>query len=304
MGKPKLKQLEMLVAVSDCGGFGSAAAQLGCTQSRISHAISELESLLGTSLLRRSRVGCVPTESGSRVLVKARQILAIADTIDAAVSGLEAVAGRVRIACFRSVSTHLLPDALNSLAIAHPHIRVDVDDSFEKREDLVAAIEGGRADLGIAQLPVGPRLETRPYVSDSYVLVAPAAFQLRAPVGWEQLRVHPYIQLDCSGALAAWNRFRSMGFDVEPSRTLATDSGVLAMVKQGSGFSILPQLAVFPVPAGVETFALPVAAPRQFALVCSPDARSDKAVGIVGRLIGSSETVERTEAFRSGIVHW
>ena len=39
----KLSQLGVLVAVADAGSFSAAALELECTQSRISHAIAELE---------------------------------------------------------------------------------------------------------------------------------------------------------------------------------------------------------------------------------------------------------------------
>ncbi|HEX7648607.1 MAG TPA: LysR family transcriptional regulator, partial [Noviherbaspirillum sp.] len=67
----KFNQLEILVAVVDAGSFSAAATELDCTQSRISHAIAELERGVGTRLLERSRAGCMPTEAGLRVLQKA-----------------------------------------------------------------------------------------------------------------------------------------------------------------------------------------------------------------------------------------
>lgn len=53
MAKITLNQLEMLVSAVDFGGFSAASAELGCTQSRISHAVAELERLVGARLLIR-----------------------------------------------------------------------------------------------------------------------------------------------------------------------------------------------------------------------------------------------------------
>jgi DNA-binding transcriptional LysR family regulator len=209
MRKPKLNQLEMLVAVADAGSFGAAAAELGCTQSRISHAITELEDSLAMRLLVRSRTGCVPTDAGHGVLAKARLILRLTGSLVDVAQDNAAVIGRVSIACFRSVGTHLLPRTLEALAVEYPGIRVDVDDSCEEREEVTQAVEEGRADIGVAHLPVGPDLVTRPYVADSYVLVTPASLTLRAPVTWEQFSNVPYIQLNCSGALAILEQFRA-----------------------------------------------------------------------------------------------
>ena len=57
MEKIKLNQLEMLVAAVDTGSFSAAGTELGCTQSRISHGIAELERRVGAKLLVRSRSG-------------------------------------------------------------------------------------------------------------------------------------------------------------------------------------------------------------------------------------------------------
>ncbi len=303
MDKPKLNQLEMLVAVADSGGFGRAAANLGCTQSRVSHAITELEEVLRTRLLLRSRSGCVPTDAGHRVIAKARTILALAETL-LAESGARSVAGHVRIACFRSVSTHLLPHALEALATEYPGIRVDVDDGCEEREEVARAVKEGRAEIGIAQLPVASGLLARPYVSDSYVVVAPSSAQLRVPVSWADLSRLPYIQLNCSGALAVLEQCRAAGFDARPSRTLATDTSVVAMVAHGIGFSILPHLAVFPAPAGIQALDLPIAARRRFAVVTTEGASSSEAVNAVSRVILQEHVVTRSDAFRAGIVGW
>jgi len=76
-----LNQLEMLVVAVERGSFSNAATELGCTQSRISHAIVELERCIGVRLLERSASGCVPTPAGAKVFGQARQMLEIADQI-------------------------------------------------------------------------------------------------------------------------------------------------------------------------------------------------------------------------------
>lgn len=259
---------------------------------------------MATRLLVRSRTGCVPTSAGQRVLAKARLILRLTDSlIDPGEDGA-AVIGCVRIACFRSVSTHLLPLSLEALAVEYPGIRVDIDDNCEEREDVVQAVEESRADIGVAQLPIVEGWATRPYVSDSYVLVVPASLPLRAPVSWEQLRDVPYIQLGCSGALAVLRQCREAGFNAEPSRTLTADSSIAAMVRRGLGYSILPRLAVFPKPDGVRIVDLPIPAKRHFALVALPGTAREKAVQIVMNFIRNKRFMTRSDAFRAGLVEW
>lgn len=300
MTRPKLNQLEMLAAVADAGSFGGAAAALDCTQSRLSHGITQLEQTLCMRLLIRSRSGCVPTAAGQRVLAKARQILRLADSLGQVADERAALAGRIRIACFRSIASHLLPHALEALAADHPGIRVDLDDSCEEREQVTQAVRGGRAEIGIAQLPVGPDLATRDFIADTYVLVAPAALPLRGPLTWAQLHGLPYIQLDCSGALAIFEQCRAAGFKAEAARTLATDSGIAAMVKRGLGYSILPRLAVYPEPDGVQIATLPIPAQRRFALVALPETARLPLTQTVMRYISSKRSVKSSDAYQAG----
>ena len=164
-----LSQLKMLVAVADHGSFSAAAAQLDCTQSRISHAIGELEGELGVTLLVRGRAGSAPTEAGQRVLAKARQMLRLeAGLVEAATAG-GSLTGTVRIACFRSIGTHLLPHVVEALARAHPGLHIEIDDSCAQRADVTNALHDGLAEIGIAQLPLAGALASRPYLHDDYV---------------------------------------------------------------------------------------------------------------------------------------
>lgn len=302
MTKPKLNQLEMLVAVADHGSFGAAAAALDCTQSRISHGIGELETSLGFRVLERSRTGCSPTEAGRRVLATARQILQLAAALPAQGPESAALTGRLRLACFRSVSTHLLPPVLAAMTLHHPGIRVDIDDSFEERDALLQALRAGAAEVAIAQLPVGSGLVTRPYVADDYVLVAPRALVLHAPWNWAQLDGLPYLQLDCAGAREIAARCRDAGFAAQAERTLATDSAIAALVARGLGYAFLPRLAVHPLPDGVQVQPLPVAARRQFVIAALPDIARQPACAVLIRSLGQVRLHQDSAAYRAGLL--
>jgi DNA-binding transcriptional LysR family regulator len=304
MTKPKLNQLEMLAAVADHGSFGAAAAALGCTQSRISHGIGELEAALGARLLERSRSGCTPTEAGLRVLATARQILRLADGLRNDAAGGTSLSGQVRIACFRSVATHVLPDLLHALTLKHPGIRVDVDDSHEERDAPARAVEDGQADIAVAQLPVAAALQAYDYVADDYVLVAPVSLRLDTPLRWAQLKQHNYLQLNCSGALAVLEQCRKAGYALQPSRLLATDSSIVAMIRKGLGLTILPHLAVHPAPAGVQLLPLPFPARRRLALVATPKLARTAVVEAVMQTLRDRKLLQSTEAFKDGVIGW
>jgi DNA-binding transcriptional LysR family regulator len=301
-GTMRLSQLKMFVAVADNGSFSAAAADLDCTQSRISHAIAELERDLGVRLLSRTRRGSSPTDAGQRVLEKARQMLRLENSLfESACEGGQ-LAGHVRIACFRSVGTHLLPYVLEALAQEYPHIRIDVDDGCDERNDVTDALRHGRADIGIAQLPVEGDFVTQPYLQDAYVLVVPAALNTTDRSGWPHVDGLPFIALECSGAAAILDRCREAGFAVQPSRSLSNHTSIAAMVGRGMGYSILPRLSTFPVPDEVRTLPLPIQARRQFVLAAPAGSMRSPAVKTVARFIRDKRVVAKTKAYQPGIV--
>jgi DNA-binding transcriptional LysR family regulator len=301
-GAMKLSQRRVLFAVADNGSFSAAAVQLECTQSRVSHAIGELERSLGTQLLTRSRDGSIPTDAGRRVLEKARQMLRLeANLLEAARDGRE-LAGHVRIACFRSVGTHLLPHAIEALAHEYPAIRIDIDDGCDERGDVTSALLQGRADLGIAQLPVEPGLVWHSYAHDRYVMVLPTSLKPAAPGGWPDTQRLPLLQLACSGAQAILERCHAAGFTAQPDRTLANDTSIAAMVGRGIGYSILPELSVFPKPGDVQLLPLPIPARREFAIAGTAETMRSPAVKAVVRFLRDKRILAKTLAHQRGIV--
>lgn len=298
----KLSQLRVFVAVADSGSFSAAAAELHCTQSRVSHAIAELERALGVRLLHRSHAGSAPTDIGHRVLDKARQMLRLErGLLDVAADG-PGLSGQVRVACFRSVGTHLLPHALAALAQEYPAIRVDIDDGCEERDDVTRAVREGRAEIGIAHLPVGEEFVVLPYLHDAYVFVAPAALPLTAPVSWQQFDGLDFISLNCSGAAAILERCRGAGFRAEAARSFANDSSIAAMVGRGLAYSILPRLATFPLPEEVRIADLPLPARRNLALIALPATLRTPAAQTVARFIGARRIIEQSKVYRAGVV--
>ena len=70
-----IKKYETFVKVVELGSLTRAAEALHCTQSAVSHILSDLETEFGFSLLQRSRSGARLTENGAQVLPAIRGIL-------------------------------------------------------------------------------------------------------------------------------------------------------------------------------------------------------------------------------------
>lgn len=302
MLKMKLSQLEMLVAVVDFGGFSAAAAELDCTQSRISHAISELETSLGTRLLYRSRAGCTLTEAGHQVVAKARQMLHIGQSMMESVQHVRSLAGRVRIACFRSAGTYLIPPALEALSREYPQIHVEVDDGFPDYQEIASHVKQGLADIGVIRMTADNGLISLPFVHDDYVLVLPSSVKVTHPLDWNQLAQLPFIQLSAHGMQWVIEQCRANGFTNVPVRKQANESGIVGLVAEGLGFSILPRLSIFPEPPEVKVCSLPMTCQRNLAFIMSADGRRDETIKTVLRFIRDKQLIRKTRPFKAGVI--
>lgn len=145
MKRDDLYDLAAFAAVAELGSFTRAAAELGTSQSALSHAMKALEERLGVRLLSRTTRSVSTTEAGETLLRSLRPAL---EEISSGVNAVGALRGKpsgtVRVTATKhavsSVVMHILPRFL----AAHPDIRVDmiVDDNLT---DIVAE----RIDAGI-----------------------------------------------------------------------------------------------------------------------------------------------------------
>ena len=84
---PTIRQLRYLAAVADHRHFGRAAAACFVTQSTLSASIKDLETLLGTTLIERTRRWVMLTPVGHDVVARARAVVRQVEDLVAAAAG-------------------------------------------------------------------------------------------------------------------------------------------------------------------------------------------------------------------------
>jgi DNA-binding transcriptional LysR family regulator len=145
MQRDDLNDLAAFAVVAEQGSFTRAAAQLGMSQSALSHAMKALEARLGVRLLSRTTRSVSTTEVGQTLLRSLRPAL---DDIAAALMAVGAMrehpSGTVRITATKHAVTSVVMQALPSFLATHAdvHVEVVVDDALT---DIVS----GRFDAGI-----------------------------------------------------------------------------------------------------------------------------------------------------------
>jgi DNA-binding transcriptional LysR family regulator len=182
-----ISHLRALVAVAEFRSFGEAALALGLSQSAISHGIATLEESLGVILFTRGRHGAVLTPAGTCILRHAQETLHHLELMEQEAHrhrGLEG--GEVRISSFRSVATHILPEAIARFQALHPQVRI----TLQEQPHYLAvdqSLREGQTDLGFTHGSGSEELESVPLLADEYIALFPPRAILPIAIAWEDL---------------------------------------------------------------------------------------------------------------------
>lgn len=143
-----LDQLTAFVTAAKVGSFSGAARELGKAQSRVSTAISNLETDLGFELFDRSNHLPVLTAAGKEMLVEAKTILDQCDRLNArALSVFDDEEVSLVIASDEAVPIIAFQSMFNRIATKFPNLNLTVING--SRDDISNAVLERRADLGL-----------------------------------------------------------------------------------------------------------------------------------------------------------
>lgn len=275
-----LSQLRAIIAVADHHSFGEAALTLNLSQPAVSHAIASLEEELGISLFKRGRHGAVLTPAGESIVQHARLALQHVDQMVHEANlhrGLKG--GEVRIATFRSVATHILPESILKFKARFPDISIKLLEQ-PHYQAIEQCLRSGQADIGFTYLPTEQNFDTFEVLRDEYIALFPPQTQLNCEdISWSHLIDYPLVFLPCLPCGGQLNsHLRQYAPDLHGNDSIQEDSTVISLVHRGLGAAILPRLAAEPIPAEVQWFSLPVPHERIIAAARSQDTLHPPAV--------------------------
>lgn len=272
-----LRQLHFLVAVADHLSFSRAAELCFVTQPTLSAGIKELEGILGVTLFERTKRRVLITAEGAEIAARARRLLLDADDISAfAKARRDPFQGKLHLGAIPTIGPYLIPHAMPSIRHQMPGIKLYLRE--EMTESLIDGLQSGRLDLILIALPFETGdLQIAPLFEDGYHLAAPMDWPVPSGVGASALRqARGQLMLLERGhclqrhALAAYPGRLSSELEDFAATSLTT---LIAMVAEGLGITLLPNLAVQAGVASDETVRLtplPDACPRQVVLAWRP----------------------------------
>src|SRR5215217_4063619 len=229
-------QLRVLVAVADTGGFSPAATRLSMSQPGVSRAVAALEAELGTALLIRRNGRAAPTSAGERVLLHAREVLARTEAIrQEAAAGSGDYAGRVRLGSFASVSAQLLPGILATLRRRHPGVEVALFEGHD--EEVLGWVRERAVDVGVVSREA-PDLDVRPLAAQPHATL-------------EQLAAEPFVLSRGGCERLILDAFTAAGHAPQIAFEVHEVSTIVAMVAEGLGVGLVPELSAVGAPSRV-----------------------------------------------------
>lgn len=246
MLKDNFNDLLSFMVVARERSFTRAAAQLGVSQSALSHAMRHLEARLDVRLLTRTTRSVVPTEAGEQLLLRLTpHLVEIEQELTALRDRRDRPAGNIRISAGEHAMSAVLWPVLKPFMAHYPDINIEV------------TVDNGLTDIVDGRFDAGVRLGEQIAKDMIAVRIAPdmqmavvgsAAYfaQYGVPQTPEQLENHRCInmRLPTLGGLYAWEfeqDGREIRVRVDGQLTLNSLPQRLDAAVAGLGLAYVPQ---------------------------------------------------------------
>ena len=241
---------EVFMTVAETGSFRKAAEILDYTQAGISYIVGAMEEETGLNLFVREHGGVRLSREGESLLPHMRQLTAWERQFRQTVgelSGLER--GTLRVQIFDSISIHWIPRIIRKFRDDYPGIRIELiteEDSLRAEQ----MVMNGEVDCGFFLTKVSSRLDVFPLIEENLLAIVspehPLAEREVFPVAC--LGAYPYISMKYDDHTGIGEIFRSHGVKPDVAFQMDNDYAAMAMVSQGLGYCIFPELLLQDIP--------------------------------------------------------
>jgi LysR family hydrogen peroxide-inducible transcriptional activator len=259
---PTIKQLQYLVALRRFGHFGKAADACFVTQSTLSAGLRELETLLGVTLVERTRRVVRFTALGEKIAAKAIAVLRETEELaEMARAQGRPLHGELRMGVIPTIAPFLLPTMLPRLRSQWPQLKL-----YLREETSAAACEAlhrGQLDCVLLALPFAcGEVDSTPLFDDPLYVAYPHGEAPGTPsIAAAEIDEDRLLLLEdghClkDHALSACNRPELRANATMMGTSLHT---LVQMVDNGLGLTFVPGMAIEAgILAGTEVDARPL----------------------------------------------
>lgn len=254
--------LRVFLHACETGSMTQAARRAHLTLAAVSARLRDLEAATGVPLLRRHARGVAPTPAGEALARHALVVLRQLDTLRRDIApGAPPPADLVLLANSSALARPLYP-VLAAFLAAHPHAQLSVRESGS--EVTVHALHAGTADVGVVtDAAATAGLVAEDLGADPLVLLAAPAHPLasQGPPSFRQALAHDWVGWGEDGALHTHLVMQAgrAGAALKTVASVPSAAGVVELVAQGIGVSVLPLALLARLDPGRRVRALPLA---------------------------------------------
>jgi len=271
---PTIKQLQYLVSLREHGHFGKAADACFVTQSTLSAGLRELETLLGVTLVERTRRVVRFTPLGEKVADKAVRVLReVEELAEMARAEGKPLHGELRMGVIPTIAPFLLPAMLPLLRREWPKLKLYLRE--ETSQAACDALHRGQIDCVLLAMPFAcGDVESAPLFDDRLFVAYPRGEAPRGAMidvsAIDESRLLLLEDGHClkDHALSACNRPELRANASMMGTSLHT---LVQMVDNGLGLTFVPSMAIEAgILAGTQVDAKPLRSDhgyRQIALI-------------------------------------
>ena len=229
----------------ELGSLTKAGEALGYSQSGISHMMRSLEEEVGFPLFVRTSSGIRLNPEGRRLLPIIEKLLNWNEQLNQnimAIKGIENVV--ISIGAFSSISTHWLPRIIKAFQTDHPGTYVHLYEGGV--QEIEERLKKGIIDIGFFSQQSHQSFQWIPLKKDPLLAVLPQNY----PVGnsecfpLEGFKQEPFIMSAAGFDYDIHRVFEKEGVEADVRIYSMDDYTIAAMVQNGLGLSILPELVL------------------------------------------------------------
>ncbi len=244
---PTIRQLQYLIALKDYGHFGKAAESCFVSQSTLSASLRELETLVGVTLVERTRRVVRFTPLGAKIADKARRVLREAEELaDMARAEGQPLHGELRMGVIPTIAPFLLPAMLPQLREQWPSLKIFLRE--EASQAACDALHRGQLDCVLLAMPyacgdvdVALLFDDRLFVAFPRGEAPPGAAVEAAAIDENRLLLLEDGHCLKDHALSACNRPELRADAAMMGTSLHT---LVQMVDNGLGLTFVPSMAI------------------------------------------------------------
>ncbi len=242
-----LIDLRLFLLVVEAGSITHGAAQANMALASASARLRGMEDVIGLPLLERGRRGVAPTPAGAALAHHARIVLRQMEQMRGELGEYsKGLKGHIRLLANTAAMTEFLPEALAPWLAGHRQVDIDLKERLST--EIVKAIAGGFAEIGVISAAVDHgALQLLPFAIDRLVLVVPRASPLAGhrQIAFRDVAGHDFVGLSAGSPLQdhlGEHAIRA-GHPLSLRVRMRTFDGVCRMVEHDVGIGVVPETA-------------------------------------------------------------